>query len=547
MCIEKIENVKFKNTQTETQTQTTKTGYKQKAYDNGGYDANNKDASNRALPKFGSIIPLTKKAPKAPEITSQMVPSAFYNYLEEIELNSGLSHHYVFLARLMAFSTLVSRICGIKPDPFSHSWEEHSALYAVIIGSPGTKKTGSLKEGLKPLVNLNKDLLLLDKESLVEYSTLSETLEIQIQNIKQEIKENSQCSKSKEKLMMLCKQKDELEYERLQIICNSFSPEALIKVLSNTNASLLAYRDELSGLINEINSSKGDASKETFLGGWNGDQEFTRETIGRGKDHVKKLSLGLLGGIQPSVIDQLLKPISKGIQDDGFAQRLIYVYPETVIKERVKNYFNEDVEKELNDYFERIADFYLQNKPKDMVLKFTDEAQKVFDNFYDEIIDTSRNVNVSDFYKSFINKYPTLFCRLASIYEFILRAEKGNSFESEFISEDAAQMAYNSCLYFKSNLNRVLSHLTSIDESHAHKVARKIFSKEIVSGMTLRDIKQKGWAFAKDKDQLEQSIKLLQELNWLKLSRIKTGGADRVEININPCIYDYNLNNLVQV
>ena len=74
-----------------------------------------------------------------------------------------------------------------------------------------------------------------------------------------------------------------------------------------------------------------EGARAFYLQGYNGNQPYTFDRIGRGRIHIPRVCIALLGGIQPGKLQEYIRgAVSGGSADDGLLQRFgLAVYPDT--------------------------------------------------------------------------------------------------------------------------------------------------------------------------------------------------------------------------
>jgi len=118
--------------------------------------------------------------------------------------------------------------------------------------------------------------------------------------------------------------------EHIQI--NDASAAATAEVAAATPRGLLLYSDELSGWLSRIPQLGGDAFWLTAFGA----RPYSVIRKDREPVDVRRLSVSVLGGVQPDVIQTFISNKS----NKGFAARWLYVYPEPLRGFRIANAAN---------------------------------------------------------------------------------------------------------------------------------------------------------------------------------------------------------------
>ena len=87
-------------------------------------------------------------------------------------------------------------------------------------------------------------------------------------------------------------------------IVTDASVEALGEILIENPWGVLTYRDELNGLLRGLDKEGQEGARAFYLQGYDGNQAYTFDRIGRGRNlHIPAVCISLLGGIQPVKVD----------------------------------------------------------------------------------------------------------------------------------------------------------------------------------------------------------------------------------------------------
>jgi hypothetical protein len=110
---------------------------------------------------------------------------------------------------------------------------------------------------------------------------------------------------------------------------NDSTVEKLGELLRENPAGLLILRDELVGLIASWEREGREGDRAFFLEGWNGNQSFDTDRIGRGHISIPNVCMSIFGGIQPDKLVGYLEQATHTLANDGMLQRFqVLVYPD---------------------------------------------------------------------------------------------------------------------------------------------------------------------------------------------------------------------------
>jgi hypothetical protein len=258
-----------------------------------------------------------------------------------------------------------------------------------------------------------------------------------------------------------------------RFILNDATTEAIGARMSTNPRTILVYRDELAGLLASTHKSGREGDSAFYLESHKGDSSYTYDRIGRGIIHIDKLSLGLFGTIQPSVLAKYLIP--KEGSGDGFVQRMqlsvfsdgIYrPYSDEPTDTDAKDRAYKLLEKLAYESFELMAGAHNDPYEDTPYFKFDDDAQKLFIKWYGEM--KNREQNESDMnIQAHIGKYYGLLPSLA--LTFFLIDKVAETTDATAIEVSHLELAIKWC---------------NVLESHARKMyaltdtSKKLFLKQ---------------------------------------------------------------------
>lgn len=91
--------------------------------------------------------------------------------------------------------------------------------------------------------------------------------------------------------------------------------------------------------------------------------------------------------------------------------------------------------------------------------------------------------------------------------------------------------------YLETHARRVFASAANPDIRTANALSRKILSKVLEDGFSLRDVYRPCWTGLTSKQDAARAVGLLVDLDWLLEVKEPTGGAPRTTYKINPRIW----------
>jgi hypothetical protein len=376
-------------------------------------------------PKIIDLRKVTDKALKGEVKASEnpfpiaVFPSLFKDLI--LDLNSTLNFpiDYTGTAILTAIATAVGTTAQLR---VKQNWPEYASLYSCLIGNAGANKTHPINTIFKPIKDIDKNNHDIFKETFEDW---------------EKFKKGSR--KGEEEIT------EPIVPKLTKSILTNFTPEVLNKRLEENKRGCTVLSDELVTFFEGMNNySKGDQIG-TYLSFWS-NTETTIDRIGKPIPLlIKNPYLSIIGGLQPRALSNSF-PIGK--LNNGFFQRFLFAYPESVFKEPIND--KECNSTLLENYKNFILNYYKNSEFKETkILIWSDEAKDFFYNWQKE------NCNLVNEYQNNIkgeiaSKFDNHFIRLALLLQIMKEPE------SDYIQLEAVQGAKKLCTYFMNCSFKVL-------------------------------------------------------------------------------------------
>ena len=237
--------------------------------------------------------------------------------------------------------------------------------------------------------------------------------------------------------------------------------EALNKSLKNNPKGLLLFLDELVAWIKSMNQYRSGSDLEFWLSNFNnGSAKVNR--VGRDSIYIEKSFIGVLGGIQPAVLDKIGSNAKK---DNGFLQRILFAYPDKQIKPYSTDYVPDP--RMFQMYRDLVFNLHNHSEGADsnepIEIELSKEAKQVFrdfENYNVDLINQSDNDNV----KSLHGKLDNYCLRIALVLEMMkVILKKGKVTESTKIQPMTIKSAILLTDYFRATGLKVLAKIEKVN------------------------------------------------------------------------------------
>jgi len=370
---------------------------------------------NLRKPQDGSDAQIIAKneeviAEKAlPKITPDMLPDAISEWVKDVCERIESPFEIGAVTALTLIGNLIGNRVGIRPKQ-KDSWTVAPNLWGMIIGNPSIKKTPVYNELYKAVSRLESEANERYKEDMQEYE---KELEIFKDKKKESKKKSEESSHDLTPPTMPSKKR---------YATSDGTIEAIADIISHNPNGLLVTRDELSGFLKMMEKAGKEGDRAFYLEGWNGTGSFSVDRIMRGSTYIPRLTLGILGNIQPSIIKQYVYEAVQGHKADGFLQRFqLTVFAEAIKQKGVDRYPNKEARDRFYSVIETIAktEHFKGCKQDDFesipFYRFKDDAQKIYNEWFLSN-DLEAQSAFNEAYEGHLSKYPKLFCALALIF-----------------------------------------------------------------------------------------------------------------------------------
>jgi hypothetical protein len=186
---------------------------------------------------------------------------------------------------------------------------------------------------------------------------------------------------------------------------------------------LLLVRDELAGWLGAFDKYGGGGSDRAFAIEMYGGRPYTIDRMkNREPLHVRHLSIGVIGGIQPDKLAGVIDGL-----DDGLPARFLWVWPDTLPRFTLARDFADD--SAAQEAFDRLAGlpmgFDAHGNPEPIVIRLGRDAEDMLEEFSREML--SRAEDASGAFAGALGKVRGQALRLATILEFLWWSVQGGA------------------------------------------------------------------------------------------------------------------------
>lgn len=258
----------------------------------------------------------------APEIASATIfGKKWANWISTAAEAKSAPSDYAIAALLTVAGALIGNTRWVSPWA---GWSEPPIIWMMAIGLPSSGKSPALDAVISPLKVLETALRKVTEGERAEWHEHSEVAKLAESTWKEAAKAALKEGEAPPKRPDTANTRTEPFAPRLCIADGTI--ERLAVVLEKQARGTLVARDELSGWLHGMTRYAGGGSDRPFWLEAYGGRGYTVERMGRDPVNIDRLSIGVVGGIQPDKLKSLLMKTD----DDGLLARFTPIWPEPV-------------------------------------------------------------------------------------------------------------------------------------------------------------------------------------------------------------------------
>lgn len=481
------------------------------------------DASEEEWPE---PTPLPAALPPVAPFAPQLLPEALREWVADGAERMQCPQDFGAVGMMVALSSLIGARAVVAPKAHD-DWRVVPNLWGLVVGRPGVKKTPALAEVLKPLHRLEAQ-----ERELWQIAHNAWALECKVaematkQNEKQAERE---AVKNPDKARALLQPVDTpAEPLARRYMVNDATVEKLGELLAVNPWGLLVYRDEIHGLLSQMDRQGQEGSRAFYLAGYDGNQGHAVDRIGRGEIHIPRVCMAMLGGIQPGKLESYVREaVVGGHKDDGLLQRFgLTVWPDIRPEFLYIDRQPDDAAKQRAwEVFERLNALLPQSDTEPQVWRFSAPAQALFEEWLVPFETELRSQELHPAFISHLSKFRKLVPALALIFALVDTPDSG-----AVIHERELMRALAWADYLRTHAERVYSAAVMPETSGAQTLLRKLQAHKLhdANGAPCewfkpRQLALKHWAGLVTPEAVRQAADLLADYGWLQRHTVPTG------------------------
>ena len=497
-------------------------------------------------------IPLPDGLPSVAAFDAEMLPEPLRGWIVDVSERMQIPPDFASCGAAVVAGSLIGRKVGIHPKR-RDDWLVVPNLWGTVVGRPSLMKSPALAEVMKPLGRLIAESYDEYQEAMRAYEIGVMVAEATKAALKDELKKAAReaaRSGDRSQLEEIARRSHDTEVLEEPVLRRYKTEDATVEkiseILLENPRGILVHRDELSGWLRNLEKQGREGDRSFYLEAWNGTGSFDVDRIGRGSLHVPALCLSILGSIQPGPLSTYVYQATQGEKgDDGLLQRFqVLVWPDPPPTWRnVDRWPDTEAKNRAYEVFKRLdgldlEDFGARGEDEEGIptVRFTEEAQEVFDRWRDELESRLRTEELPPALESHLAKYRSLMPSLALIFQLIEFVD--GSGEGGAVGPRPALQAAAWCEYLETHATRLYSSAENPAMEGARALLDRIRKGEVSDGDSTRSVYRKHWAKLSTPEEVSSACSVLEEFGWLRVETAKTSGRSTTRLRLHPSLIE---------
>jgi len=474
-------------------------------------------------------------APFHPNLLPKVLRKRVYDVAHRMQCPAD----FVAVPALIMLGSIIGTGCTIRPKQ-RDNWTEYPNLWGGVVAPPGALKSPAISQAFAPLARVERraERELADARSAFDSAEVMR--EFRLEQVKKQLKDKAKSSATPTAPFAdLFSTMAELKAERPEPVLRRFRTQdatvaKLGELLAQSPRGILVFRDELMGLLSQLERDEEQGARAFYLEGWNGSNSFYVDRIGRGTIHIPRLCLAVFGGIQPEKLQNYLY-VAAGRQNDGLVQRFqLLVCPDRPRQTRLVDELEDRSARDaVEDITEKLAYGDFPNMGAEAeergdatlhYFRYHPVAQRIFNAW---LVDLDRRIAAEEvpILAEHLSKFRKLVPALSLIFHLVDVAATGIPVAR--IPARCLDRALRWAKYLESHARRIYGQATDFRLLAANALANKLKGGDLVDGFSERDVYRRSWHGLGDPELVRAACRELEDAGWIRRIHVPHGGPGR--------------------
>lgn len=468
----------------------------------------------------------------APRFPTELLGPFWQDWAVRNAAGASAPVDYVAAALLASVGAMIG---NVRHPQAGAGWREPPALWCALVGAPSSGKSPAMEAPLALVRHIEEGLSAGFETARREYETKKQFAKASREDWEVSVKAAVKAAEPSPRLPddAICPP----EPVRPRVVVGDVTTEKLAALSAGLPRGLMMVRDELAGYLAAFDRYGGGGTDRAFALEMYGGRGFVVDRVKSPEPiHIRHLTVGLLGGVQPDKVAL----VTTG-QDDGLPSRLLWVWPD-ILPEFVLSKSRLD-QSSAQAAFGRLASLPMSvdegGALHPLLIRLTPEAEDILEQFARMM--AIRSNAASGLLAGALGKARGHVLRLGAILEHAWWCGVRGATEPETISAKAIGTAAELMdSYFIPMTERVLCDAAaSVADRNATVLARHL-KQAGESRFNARNTRHKIGGTLRDATDMAAACKALAEAGLIRPDFLRVGpGHGRAAQNyeVNPAVW----------
>lgn len=423
-------------------------------------------------------------------------------------------------------------IANVRWGHAGANWSEPPLIWAALVGSPSAGKSPGMDTALRLIQHIEDQQAANFDTTLRAYETQKQFAAAKRDAWQAQVKTVAKNGGTPPN--MPADAEEPLPPVRPRIRVADSTQEKLGALAAALPRGLLQVRDELAGWFGSFDRYGGGGADRAFAIEMYGGRSYTVDRMKHPEPlRIRHLSIGVLGGIQPDKISEILNT-----PDDGFISRMLWSWPEALPKFKLARTLNDDIaaQKAFARLGELATGIGSSGNPEPTRVKLSPQAENELEDFGQRMADRAQAVQ--GMMAGTLGKARGHALRLATVLEFLWWCAATSTAEPKSISEQAVRSAVVLLdQYYHPMAARVFGDASiPASEQQAMALAKHIHAKGLRS-FNARNLRREIGRPLQSAKHMDEACTVLVETGWIRPKKRPHGpGRPASDFAVNPAV-----------
>lgn len=474
---------------------------------------------------------LRSELPSAPALPLRdVLGPRLSQWVEDAAEAKGAPPDYVFAALLAVAGATIGNARWVSPW---RGWNEPPVIWTMCIGLPSAGKSPAIDAALQPLRRAERTLREAAEAELRSWAEKTEIAKLAEATWKEVAKAAIKAGEAPPDRPREASVGPAPHIPRL--VVNDGTIERLGAILAQQPRGTLQMRDELAGWLEGMQRYSGGGSDRPFWLEAFGGRGFTVERMGREPLTIDRLTIGVVGGIQP----ERLKGLLFKADDDGLLARFLPIWPNPAPLRRPQAWADEALmDRALGRLMalDMITDADGGARP--WTVPFGEDARSLMDEFRLTVRDWE--ADVEGLMLSFVGKLPGLAARLSLVLGCLDYATGEAGEFREVTASEFGRAAHLTEAYFLPMARRAYAEAATPKGDRAARRLVSIIREQGWQSFTARQVLRLDRPALGSKSELDPALSALEDGECIRPVEVATypqGGRPQRLFAVNPALH----------